>query len=178
METAPENSFIWLPPFLFYFFCSIYVPREPGNKQSPPAEPHAGGRHRYDGVLPGAPKGSLATLPSPPQCHAALSTIPHTLASVDQSLGRRPKTLPPLRDEDANGWILGGTETVSVLHASCVTETIHQKRYCRFVWHRRIRMCSAVWISWLQCAPARGFSCLRVPGSDSRLCFHLRHHDP
>jgi hypothetical protein len=31
-------------------------------KQSPPAEPYAGGRHTYDGVLPGAPKGLFATL--------------------------------------------------------------------------------------------------------------------
>jgi hypothetical protein len=27
------------------------------------------------------------------------------------------------------------------LSASCVTETIHQMRYCRFVWHRRIGKC-------------------------------------
>jgi hypothetical protein len=33
------------------------------------------------------------------------------------------------------------TGTVSVLHASCVTETVHQTRYCRFVWHRRIEKC-------------------------------------
>jgi hypothetical protein len=25
-----------------------------------------------------------------------------------------------------------------VLHAACVTETVHQTRYCRFVWHRKI----------------------------------------
>jgi hypothetical protein len=36
-----------------------------GIKQSPPAEPHAGGRHTYDMVLPGAPKGSFVTQLSP-----------------------------------------------------------------------------------------------------------------
>jgi hypothetical protein len=39
----------------------------------------------YDAVLPGAPKGSFATLLSPPHCHAALSMMPHTLTLVDQS---------------------------------------------------------------------------------------------
>jgi hypothetical protein len=42
-----------------------------GTKQSPPAEPHMGGRHTYDGVLPGAPNRSFVTLLSPSQCHAA-----------------------------------------------------------------------------------------------------------
>jgi hypothetical protein len=79
--------------------------------KSPPAEPHTGGRHWYDGVLPDAPKGSLTTLLSPPQCHAALCTVPHTLASVDQSPVHCPKMLPLLRDEDAKGWILEGWET-------------------------------------------------------------------
>jgi hypothetical protein len=55
-----------------------------------------GGRHWYDRVLPGAPKGSLMTLLSPPQCHAALGTIPHALALVDQSPVCYPKTLPPI----------------------------------------------------------------------------------
>jgi len=55
-----------------------------------------GGRHAYDAVLPAAPKGSYVTLLSPPQCHAAFGTMPHTLASMDQSPVRRPRTLPPL----------------------------------------------------------------------------------
>ena len=37
------------------------------------------------GVRPGSPRGSLTTLLSLPQCHAALGTIPSTLAWVDQS---------------------------------------------------------------------------------------------
>jgi hypothetical protein len=62
-------------------------------KQSPPAEPHEGGRHTDDGVLPGALKGSFATLLSPPQCYAAFDTMPHTSSAVKQSPVCRPKTL-------------------------------------------------------------------------------------
>jgi hypothetical protein len=54
-----------------------------GKEWSPPTEPHTGGRHEYKGVLPGAPRGSLAAPQLPPQCHAALGTMPHTLAWVD-----------------------------------------------------------------------------------------------
>jgi hypothetical protein len=31
--------------------------------------------------------------------------------------------------------------TVSVLHTSCITETVHQTRNCQFIWHRRIGKC-------------------------------------
>jgi hypothetical protein len=41
-----------------------------GELKSLPAEPHAGGSHRYDGFLPGAPKGSFVTMLSPPHCLA------------------------------------------------------------------------------------------------------------
>jgi hypothetical protein len=51
--------------------------------------------HIYDGVLPGATKESLATLLSPPQCYASFDTMPHNLASVDQSPVCCPRTLPP-----------------------------------------------------------------------------------
>jgi hypothetical protein len=44
-----------------------------------------GGRRTYDCVLPGALKGSFATLLSPPQCYATVGKILHTLASVDRS---------------------------------------------------------------------------------------------
>jgi hypothetical protein len=66
-----------------------------GEEKSLPTEPHTGGRHCYEGVLPGALKGSLMTLLSPLQRHAALGTIPHTLVSVNQSPACRPKTLIP-----------------------------------------------------------------------------------
>jgi hypothetical protein len=81
---------------IFFYSCRV-VP------QSPAAEPHVGGRHTYDGVLPCTPKGSFATLLSPPQCHADFGTMPHTLASVDQSL-----LCCPVRDEDAKRWIFLG----------------------------------------------------------------------
>jgi len=48
-------------------------------------EPHADGRATYNGMQPGSPRGSLTTLLSPPQFYAAFSTIPSTLAWVDQS---------------------------------------------------------------------------------------------
>jgi hypothetical protein len=91
--------------FLFYFPCSIFIPRELGEQQLPPTQLHTAGMHLYDGVQPGALKGSLAILLSPPQSHAALGTMPYTLASVDQSPVCRPKTLLP-GDKDAKGWIL------------------------------------------------------------------------
>jgi hypothetical protein len=49
-------------------------------------ELHAGGRHTYDWVLPGAPKGSFVSLLSPPEGHAPLGTMPHILASVVRDL--------------------------------------------------------------------------------------------
>jgi hypothetical protein len=76
----------------------VQVPQEPGLiKPSPPTEPHAGGRYTLDGVLPGALKRSFVTLLSPPQFHAAFGTMPHTLATVDLSPDRCPRTLPPPR---------------------------------------------------------------------------------
>jgi hypothetical protein len=74
--------------------CSIFVPQEPENKGHL-TEPHTGGRYWYDGVLPGALKGSVVTLLSPPQCLTALGMIPHILALVDQSPVCHPKMLLP-----------------------------------------------------------------------------------
>ena len=54
------------------------------NIRSPSTDPHADGRRTYNGVRPGSRRGLLMTLLSLPQCHAALSTIPSTLAWVDQ----------------------------------------------------------------------------------------------
>ena len=50
------------------------------NMRSPSTEPHADGRPTYNGVRPGSPRGSLTTLLSLPQRHAAFGTIPSTLA--------------------------------------------------------------------------------------------------
>ena len=55
------------------------------NIRSLSMEPHTDRRPTYNRVQPGSPRGSLTTLLSLPQCHAALSTIPSTLAWVDQS---------------------------------------------------------------------------------------------
>jgi hypothetical protein len=44
------------------------------------------GRHTYNGVLPGAQKGSFTTLLSATQWHTTFGTMPHTLATVDQRL--------------------------------------------------------------------------------------------
>jgi len=73
-------------------FISVRVPnKEPSHKKnrvniwSPSTEPHVDGRPTCSGVWPGSPRGSFATLQSLPQCHAALSAIPSTLAWVDQS---------------------------------------------------------------------------------------------
>jgi hypothetical protein len=101
----------------FSSFCCRFIvvhisPTRTWDLRSPPAEPHAGGRLSYDGVLPGAAKGSFATLLSPPlQCHSAFSTMPFTLSSVDQSPVCRSRTLPPpnpLRDDDTYGFVLVG----------------------------------------------------------------------
>jgi hypothetical protein len=53
--------------------------------RSQSTEPQADGRPTYNGVQPGPQRGSFTTLQSLPQCHAAVSTIPSTLAWVDQS---------------------------------------------------------------------------------------------
>ena len=55
------------------------------NIRSPSTEPHADERPTYNGGRPGSPRRSLTTLLSVSQCHAALGTMPSTLAWVDQS---------------------------------------------------------------------------------------------
>ena len=53
------------------------------NIRSPPTEPHADGWSTYSGVWPGFQSGSLTTLQSPSQCHAAFSTTHPSLAWID-----------------------------------------------------------------------------------------------
>jgi hypothetical protein len=55
-----------------------------GKYRSPSTEPHVEGSPTYSGVRPGPTRGSLTTLLSLPQCHAAFSTLPPTLVWVDQ----------------------------------------------------------------------------------------------
>jgi hypothetical protein len=50
-------------------------------------ETHAGRRHKCSGVLSGAQRGSVATLP--------FGTVPHTFPSVDQSPIFQPKGYYP-----------------------------------------------------------------------------------
>jgi hypothetical protein len=86
-----ERSFISRANGLFIHLYLTESPiRSPPTKNgenilSPSAEPHVDGRPAYIGVRPGSPRGSLMALLSLPQCHAALGTIPSTLAWVDQS---------------------------------------------------------------------------------------------
>jgi hypothetical protein len=67
------------------------------NIRSPSMEPHADGRPTYNGVWPGSPGGSLTTLLSLSQCHAAFGTIPSTLAWVDQSAVSQSVVATPIR---------------------------------------------------------------------------------
>ena len=52
------------------------------NLRSLSKKPHTNVTPTYNGVWPGSPWGSLMTLLSLPQCHAAFSTIPSALAWV------------------------------------------------------------------------------------------------
>ena len=78
------------PVHLFIYVCQSPPKQEPsykiGKNRSPSTGPQADGRPTYTGMRPGSPRGSLTTLLSLPQCHVAFSTIPSTLAWVDQSL--------------------------------------------------------------------------------------------
>jgi hypothetical protein len=113
--------------FFLWIYCGLYYYRKSsGIKRWPPAEPHAGVRHAYGGVLPGVLKGSFATLLSPPQCHAAFGTMPHTLATKDQSPVWRPRTLPPstTRTHRARFWS-GSTGELYFVLASWTAQKIH-----------------------------------------------------
>jgi len=55
------------------------------NIWSPSMEPHMDGRPTYNGVQPSSLRGSITTLLSLFQCHAAFSIVPSTLSWVDQS---------------------------------------------------------------------------------------------
>ena len=97
---SPENSFLppcsltgslWTEILRHQSHSSIYscmsagVPKkEPSyNMGYRPRSPHADRRPTYNGVRSHSPRGSLTTLLSLPQCHAALDMIPSTLGWVD-----------------------------------------------------------------------------------------------
>ena len=76
---------------LYMYVCHSPPKKKPSYKvgkniKSPSTEPDADGRPTHNGVRPGSSRGSLMTLLSLPQCHAALGTIPSNLAWVDQRL--------------------------------------------------------------------------------------------
>jgi len=83
------------PPVHFPFIHSCVSARVPKkepsyihvgkNIRSPSMGPHADKRPTYNEVWPGSPRGSLTIFLSLCHCDAAFSTIPSTLASVDQS---------------------------------------------------------------------------------------------
>jgi len=78
------------PEPIVYSFIHACLLESP--KRSPPIygeknirssmEPHANGRPTYNEAWPGSPRGSLTTLLSLPQCHAAFGMIPSTFAAM------------------------------------------------------------------------------------------------
>jgi hypothetical protein len=108
---TPLYGFCHYSFILVFHYCSTRT----GNSLTTCRAPYRCGRHWYDGVLSSAPKGFFMTLLSPTKCHAALSTILHTLASVDQSPICRPKMLPPSTMRMPRVWILE-----ELLRTSCV----------------------------------------------------------
>jgi len=82
MQILPYHS---LPAFDRFIFpvLSIGVARLMRKYQSLSAQPLMGGRHKYSEVLSSALRGSLAALPSPPQCHVALGMMSCTFVWVD-----------------------------------------------------------------------------------------------
>jgi len=88
----PSEGILFIYLFI-HSFIHVCLPESPKrsphtyrkNIRSPSTEPHADGRPTYNGVRSCSLRGSLRTLLSLPQCHAAFGTIPSTLAWVDQS---------------------------------------------------------------------------------------------
>ena len=75
---------------IYTFMSARVLKKEPSYKMgknvwSLSTELRADRRSTYNGVQPGSPRGSLTIRLSLPQCHAALSMVPSTLAWVDQS---------------------------------------------------------------------------------------------
>jgi hypothetical protein len=46
----------------FLYWCPFWSHESWGFKRSPPAAPYTGGRHGYNGLLPGVPRGLFTTL--------------------------------------------------------------------------------------------------------------------
>jgi hypothetical protein len=78
---------------------TMLVPQEPGNETVTTSRTSIVWKGYMRRSAAWCPKGSFGTLLSPPQCHAAFSTVLYTLASVDQSPVCCLRALL-LRDED------------------------------------------------------------------------------
>ena len=93
-----------------------YIHKE--NLRSLSTELQTDGRPTYNAVRAGSPRGQLMTLLSLPECHAAFSTIPSTLAWVDQSpISQHVSQQPPSRYTLHNCYCLPhdpGKSTVSI----------------------------------------------------------------
>jgi hypothetical protein len=90
-DRLPVEEDTPFPEPLFNPFMSTRVPKKGALLQNGKKHKvtfhgaHTDGRYTYSGVPLGSPRGLLTTLLSIPQCHAALGTIPSTLAWVDRS---------------------------------------------------------------------------------------------
>ena len=101
-------------------------PKTGKNIRSSSKEPKADGRTNYNMVRPGSPRGSIETLQSIQQCHAAFSTIPSTMAWVNQS--------PLARGCRSNPQQGISSTTVAASHVTRGTVRIHDiLRYGRWV---------------------------------------------
>jgi hypothetical protein len=89
-----QGYVLWLMPFHFsvHFLWSIFVPQEWGITSYRPQSSCGWKAYIWDGAAR-CQEGSFATLLSPPQCHAAFGTMPHTLVSVDKDSICHPRLL-------------------------------------------------------------------------------------
>jgi len=82
-----ERDALFLEPMV-YSFISLRVPTEgalPRNRVETYGHRPQSGQKAYIRGVAWFPRGSFTTMQLLPQCHAAFSTIPFTLAWVDQS---------------------------------------------------------------------------------------------
>jgi hypothetical protein len=107
-----ESSFVWLPPFLFYFLCSIFIPRETGNEIHHPQSPIWlkalicwGAARCLEGII----YDIAITTPVP--CSPQDDTSHLDLSGPEPCLSSKDVT--PLHNKDAKGWILEGCTTLN-----------------------------------------------------------------
>jgi hypothetical protein len=91
-----------------------------------------------DESLPPVVLWASPILLSPPQCHAVLGTIPHTLASVETSTIRRSKTLTPSATRTPRVGFWRNTAAIIVFY---ILQNINSGPY----------VIPGHYINWLQC---------------------------